>query len=66
MDASVLIKAPQTRCAKVARMAVSFGPVNSEMMRDVVALWLHLADDAEARAANPLRPLGALQNTSAN
>src|ERR1700731_2294179 len=41
------------------RMAVSFGPGNSEMMREVAALWRRLADDAEARAANPLRPLGA-------
>jgi hypothetical protein len=41
------------------RMAVPFGPGNSEMMREVAALWRRLADDAEARAANPLRPLGA-------
>ena len=36
------------------RMAVSFGPGNSEMMRDVAALWRRLADDAEPRAVNPL------------
>jgi hypothetical protein len=49
----------RARADACKRMAVSFGPVNSEMMRDVAALWLHLANDAEARAANPLRPLGA-------
>ena len=41
------------------RMAISFGPTNSEMMREVADLWHRLAADAEARAANPLRPLGA-------
>jgi hypothetical protein len=49
----------RARADTCKRMAVSFGPVNSEMMRDLAALWLHLAADAEARTANPLRPLGA-------
>jgi hypothetical protein len=44
------------------RMAISFGPGNSEMMREVAALWRKLAADAEARAANPLRPLGVPLN----
>jgi len=38
-------------------MAISFGPTNSEMMREAADLWHRLAADAEARAANPLRPL---------
>jgi hypothetical protein len=44
----------RARADACERMAVSFRPVNSDMMRDVAALWLRLADDAEARAANPL------------
>jgi hypothetical protein len=43
-------------------MAISFGPTNSEMMREVADLWHRLAADAEARAANPLRPLGVSLN----
>jgi hypothetical protein len=39
------------------RMAGSFGRDNSEIMREVADLWKMLADDADARAANPLRPL---------
>ena len=31
------------------RMALSFGPTNSEMMREVADLWHRLAADAEAR-----------------
>ena len=46
------------------RMAISFGPTNSEMMREVADLWHRLAADAEARAANPLRPLGVSLNGS--
>jgi hypothetical protein len=42
------------------RMALSFGPTNSEMMREVADLWHRLA--ADARAANPLRPLGVSLN----
>ena len=42
------------------RMAVSFGPTNSEMMREVADLWHRLA--ADARATNPLRPLGVSLN----
>jgi hypothetical protein len=44
------------------RMALSFGPTNSEMMREVADLWHRLAADADARAANPLRPLGVSLN----
>ena len=46
----------RTRADTCKRMEVSFGPGNSEMMRDVAALWRRLADGAEAPAANPLRP----------
>jgi hypothetical protein len=42
------------------RMALSFGPTNSEMMREVADLWHRLAADADARAANPLRPFSWL------
>jgi hypothetical protein len=38
-------------------MADSLGPANAELqetMREVAAQWRRLADDAEARAANPL------------
>jgi hypothetical protein len=44
------------------RMAISFGPTNSEIMREAADLWHRLAADAEARAANPLRPLGVSLN----
>jgi hypothetical protein len=44
------------------RMALSFGPTNSEMMREVADLRHRLAADADARAANPLRPLGVSLN----
>ena len=44
------------------RVALSFGPSNSEMMREVADLWHRLAADADARAANPLRPLGVSLN----
>ena len=44
------------------RMALSFGPTNSEMMREVADLWHRLAADADTRAANPLRPLGVSLN----
>ena len=47
----------RARADTCERMAASFGPGNSEMMREVAALWHQLADDAEARPANPLRPL---------
>ena len=40
------------------RMALSFCPTNSEVMREVADLWHRLAADADARAANPLMPLG--------
>src|SRR4029077_5492530 len=44
------------------RMAISFGPTNSEMMREVADLWQRLPADAGARAATPLRPLGVSLN----
>ena len=44
------------------RMALSFGATNSEMMREVADLWHRLAADADARTANPLRPLGISLN----
>jgi hypothetical protein len=48
------------------RMALSFGPTNSEMMREVADLWHRLAADADARAANPLRPLVSYELTRDN
>jgi hypothetical protein len=43
--------------ADLCKRMASFGRDNSEMMREVADLWKMLADDADARAANPLRPL---------
>jgi hypothetical protein len=42
------------------RMAISFGPTNSEMMREVADLWHRLAADAEARAAKPAETIRCL------